>query len=101
MKLRVIYDSCLVSSSYDAWVLFPFMFFRAAKENVSDQLFRHELEHVYQVMRVGWLCFYSKYLWYLYLHGYNEHPFELEAKARQYDPLTKDEITLKEAGDGR
>lgn len=96
MKLRVIYNSRLIRKGYNAWVLFPFMFFREAKEDVSDTLFRHEMEHVYQVMRDGWWRFYITYLWHLYRYGYMKIPYELEAYDRQTQPLTTVERYFKE-----
>jgi hypothetical protein len=75
-------------------VLYPFVLFSQAKEDVTDVLFRHEMEHVYQVRRKGWFGFYLKYLW-LSRKGYKNHPFELAANKRQTDPLTKEEQALK------
>ncbi len=96
MKLRVVYNSRLVRKGYYAWVLFPFMFFRQAQVDVTDQNFRHEMQHVYQVLRYGWWAFYIKYLWLLYKHGYEAHPYEIEAVASEALPLTADERYFKE-----
>ncbi len=95
MNPKVIYSSRLVRKGYGAWVLYPFMFFRAARENVADVLFRHELEHIYQVRRDGWWVFYVKYLYYLARYGYLDNPYELEAHARQGLRLTDTERELK------
>ena len=97
MKLRVIYNTRLVRKGYGAWVLFPFMFFRQPRHEVSDQLFRHEMEHVYQVLRMGWWKFYATYLWYLWRHGYDDHPYEIEAYAVQDQELTPTEREFKDA----
>ena len=96
MKLRVIYNSRLVPKNYGAWVLFPFMIFRDAKEDVDDQLFRHEMEHVYQVLRKGWFRFYIKYLFYSISRGYVDHPYEVAAHRAQGTPLTVTERHIKE-----
>ncbi len=97
MKLRIKYDvGSWIMGKYYGKVLYPFMLFSEAQEDVNDRLFRHELEHVYQIRRMGWLVFYVKYLWLLLRNGYDNHPFELEAKARQYDPLTDKERRLKD-----
>lgn len=76
-------------------VLYPFVLFSQAKDDVSHQLFRHELEHVYQLRRIGWLWFYLKYLALAVRYGYRKHPFELEADERQNDPLTEQELAMK------
>ncbi len=97
MKLRVKYRSKLVRKGYGAWVLYPWMFFRDRRRDVTDRLFRHELEHVYQVQRMGWLRFYVTYLWHLARKGYNDHPYEIEARAMESLPLTAAERELKNA----
>ena len=96
MKLRVCYSSRLIRKKYGAWVLYPFMFIRHSKEDCTDRLFRHEMEHVYQVMRDGWWTFYIKYLWHLYKHGYMDHPYEMEARDIENTPLTPTERKFKD-----
>ena len=86
MKLRVKYDFRFVFK--DAMVIYPYMLFKHNRKRVTEQLFRHELEHVYQVQRMGWLRFYVSYLWLLMRHGYDSHPYELEAYAIEHEPLT-------------
>ena len=95
MKLRVKYSSRLVRKGYTAWVLYPFVFFRASRTYVSDKLFRHELEHTYQVERDGWLVFYIKWLYYRIKHGYLANPYEVEARLASVQPLTKYERITK------
>lgn len=95
MKIRVCYNSWLVRKGYKAWVFFPFMFFRQPKEEVTDILFRHEMQHVYQVLQTGWIKFYLKWLWYTWRRGYKQNPYELEAWDVQNTPLTPFEIALK------
>lgn len=96
MKLRVCYSSRLVRKGYAGWVLFPFIFFRGPKDEVDDRLFRHEMEHVYQVLRLGWWKFYITYLWYLWRDGYKRHPYELQARERENDKLTTVERFFKD-----
>ncbi len=96
MKLRVIYNTRLVRKGYSAWVLYPFIFFRQKQEAVSDSLFRHEMEHVYQVMRMGWWTFYFKYLYYLWKLDYDDIPFEMAAHAMQDLVLTPTERRFKD-----
>lgn len=97
MKLRVIYNSRLVRKGYRGWVLYPFMFFSLPREEVSDVLFRHEMEHVYQVMRDGWWTFYIKYLYRLARFGYMGNMYEVEAYSREDEPLTPTERRFKDA----
>ena len=94
---RVIYNSRLVRKGYRAWVFYPWMLFRDAPEDVSDRLFRHEMEHVYQVKRMGWIRFYVTYLWHLARRGYKNHPYEIEARAVENEPLTTVERFFKDA----
>ena len=96
MKLRICYSSRLIRKKYAAWVLYPFIFIRDAKEDCSDRLFRHEMEHVYQVMRDGWWTFYIKYLYRLAKHGYMDNPNEVEARERENEPLTTAERYFKD-----
>jgi len=96
MKLRICYSSRLVRKGYTAWVLFPFMFFRQYKDEVSDRLFRHEMQHVYQVLRMGWWKFYITYLWLLWKHGYKDHPYEVEASEYEHHELTTVERFFKD-----
>jgi len=78
-------------------VLYPFMLFAKSRKDVPDWLFRHELQHIYQVQKYGWFVFHLKYLLLLMKHGYGKHPFELEAVAKQDEPLTAKERKLKGA----
>lgn len=82
--------------SYRGKVLYPYVLFRDAKEDVPDWLFRHELEHVYQVQREGWLKFHVKYLYWLIRYGYDHNPYELAAIKIQSKRLTIKERKLKD-----
>lgn len=90
MKLRIIYNTWFVPPGSDAWVIYPFMFFRQHRVDVSNRLFRHELEHVYQVQRDGWFKFYLGYLWDWLTNGrdYYKIRYEVEARAKEHEPLT-------------
>lgn len=98
MKLRVKYQSRLVPRGYYGWVIYPYMIFRAHQIDVSDKLFRHEMEHIYQVQREGWWKFYAKYLYYSLRYGYVNNPYEVEARMMENEPLTTIERFWK---DGR
>ena len=103
MKLRFKY-AMATGNWFQRWiigrwngkVIYPFVMFRDPKSEVSNRLFRHEMQHVYQVWRMGWFGFYFKYLWLGIRHGYKNHPFEAEAKKHQLNPLTDEEIKLKQ-----
>ena len=77
-------------------VLYPLMLFRFPKEEVSDRLFRHELQHFYQGQKLGFLMYYLKYVWLNIRHGYRNHPMELEAEEYENTPLTPIERKWKE-----
>lgn len=98
MKPRFKYSSWFVPPGYKAWVIAPWVFFKTSKEETSDALFRHELEHIYQVDREGWLKFYAKYIWYSIRHGYLNNPYEMEARWAQNKPLTPVERHWKDHG---
>lgn len=98
MKPRIKWKSWFVPKGYKAWVIAPWMFFRENRFNTEDWLFRHEMEHIYQVEREGWLRFYIKYLWYSMRHGYQNNPYEIQARQAQEQPLTTAERFWKEHG---
>lgn len=75
-------------------VLWPRIMFANRADEIPEWLFRHELEHAYQIMRMGRWHFYLKYFWYSVRHGYESNPLEVEAFARQHDYLTTDEELL-------
>jgi hypothetical protein len=82
-----------------AWVgavtIYPWILFREGRGAITDVGFRHELEHCYQVRRVGWLRFYLTYLWQAMRVGYDKIPYEVEANLMQVIPLTAEEALLK------
>ena len=48
--------------------------------NLSDATLRHEQVHMEQWRRHGLLRFPALYLWYHLRHGYEQNPFEVEAR---------------------
>jgi hypothetical protein len=72
------------------------MFFRQERSEVTDELFRHEWEHIQQIDRDGWLRFYCKYIWYSITMGYDTNPYEVEACHVQTQPLTTVQRYYKE-----
>jgi hypothetical protein len=95
-KPKVIYGTWLVPPKRLAWVVFPYMLFRQPQSEVSDSLFRHEWQHADQVRRIGWLRFYSTYLWYTITRGYRYNPYEIEAREVERQPLTAVQRYYKE-----
>lgn len=63
MKIHVFYDSRLPAIfGADAITLYPFIFFNLSKDK-SIEGAKHEVVHVRQVRKLGWLKFYSDYVW--------------------------------------
>lgn len=90
MKFRIVYNAWWMFWAR-GMVLWPWVWFKPSKEEVSNILYRHEFEHCYQVKRMGRLKFYASYLWLQMKHGYKNHPYEKEANDREHDPLTDTE----------
>jgi hypothetical protein len=87
MKIRVIYIwNTIPFFFHDAITIYPFIFIkRKMKDN--KVLLQHEMIHIEQVKRLGWLRFYITYLWYNFTRGYKKNPFEVEAYARQNEEI--------------
>ena len=79
MRLRIKYHSWFVPRGRDGWVLYPWMFFRGVPE---PDLFRHEMVHVRQIRRDGFIVFYVRYIYYHLRYGYDLNPYEVEANER-------------------
>ena len=95
MQLKIRYSvSRFIMGRYRGKVLYPFVLFSQAQEEVSDQLFRHELEHVYQIRRNGWFKFYFMYLVWAVKYGYLNIPYEIDARLAENTPLTDEEREL-------
>ncbi|MBP6623663.1 MAG: DUF4157 domain-containing protein [Chitinophagaceae bacterium] len=52
-------------------------------QNLS--LFRHEIEHIKQWKRIGFMLFPIQYVWYSFKYGYYNNPFEVEARLAESD----------------
>lgn len=101
MKYRFVYKMKFLNwMGINAITLFPFVFFADSKSKVSEQLFRHELEHLYQVEREGCFRFYFSYLRFYYHSRFKgmDHrtaylaiPYEKEARESEMQSLTLDE----------
>ena len=90
MKVRVLYNiRFLLKFNIGAITIYPFIFVAETKA-IADKtpVLSHEMIHVQQVLKHGWLGFYLTYLWY-YLKGlwaykshskaYMNNPYEVEA----------------------
>lgn len=106
MKFKIIYRSETESifpwkSRYRGVVLWPYVIMRPrvyqtgqvaqselATRRALVRLYRHELQHCYQIKREGVFKFYVKYLWMLLTNGYKDHPYELEANQHENTALT-------------
>lgn len=75
-------------------VLWPRVLFSRKFAEVPNWLFRHELEHCYQIIRDGPFRFYLKYFYYSVRYGHHDNPYEVEARDRQGEPLTINEAKL-------
>tara|TARA_R110000868_G_scaffold15596_3_gene70926 strand:- start:2675 stop:2926 length:252 start_codon:yes stop_codon:yes gene_type:complete len=64
----------------EAIVLYPFIIYKS--EKAVEHHRKHELIHVEQVRRLGWLRFYTSYLYESYKNGYYNNKYEVEARER-------------------
>lgn len=86
--MKVHYNSTL------AKVLLPRRFIAIAlgdrvftkAQSLSVATLRHEQVHVEQWRRHGLIVFAARYLWYHVRYGYEENPFEIEARAAERLP---------------
>jgi hypothetical protein len=76
----------------EAFVLYPFIFFAHNEEDAWPSLYKHELTHVQQVEREGFIPFYFKYLINHLKFGYSSNPYEVEAYSNQKNALTEDDL---------
>ena len=90
MKFKIVYNAWWMRKGW-AMVFFYWMWVNLNKSEFTNRHYRHELQHCYQVKRMGRIKFYASYIWLWLRHGYNNHPYEIEADERQFDPLTDQE----------
>jgi len=63
-----------------AMTIWPFIITK--EKTISDRLLQHELVHIKQQKR-GWLVgFYVKYFYYQWKYGYENNPYEIEAREK-------------------
>lgn len=94
MKVRHVYESFIPKRlGVIAITLYPFIFYSIDESRARESgTYDHELVHVSQVRRVGWVSFYLSYLLFYFafrLHGKNDYdaymsiPWEVEAYEHQ------------------
>jgi hypothetical protein len=94
MKIRIFYNmertrlGRWFMEGYPAKYHYPFMFFTGPKGYVPEALYRHELQHHYQVLRDGYLKFNWRYITQLRTVGYRNIDYEIEAYAMQREKMT-------------
>ena len=116
MKFKIIYKEENESifpwkSRFRGVVLWPYVIMRPKKYATGSvaqselmtrralvKLYRHELQHCYQIKRMGVIKFYVRYVWLNLTKGYQNHPDELEA--RQYENEKLNDLELKWLHDG-
>lgn len=107
MKFKIVYRE--ESQSIFPWksrfrgvVLWPYVIMRprvyatgsVAQSELATRrslvkLYRHELQHCYQIKRMGIIKFYVRYVWLNLIKGYQNHPDELEARQYENEQLTQ------------
>ena len=110
MKIRVIYNSSIAKFiNAEAITLYPFIFFSGSKDyyindnyyNKYSYIYRHELEHIYQVRKYGFLTFYFCYFAMFFINmilhrsiseAYWSIPLEIEARQKELVQLKETEI---------
>lgn len=106
MQVRLVYNHWLPKIlRIGAITLYPFVLISSRSIVTGQRLIKHEMAHVEQVRRDGWLYFYVRYLWeyarnlvYLRSHSdaYLQISYETQARAVEHLALTADE--KREAG---
>lgn len=95
MRFRIIYNAWWMFWAR-GMTLWPWIWIKG--DSMDDRLFRHELQHCYQIDRRGRLNFYVTYVWYQIRYGYKKNPFEIEAEMAETEPLLPKERAWKDKG---
>ena len=106
MKFKIVYRE--EKQSIFPWkpnvrgvVLWPYMIIRPKKYAEGEisqsevmtqrslvKLYRHELQHCYQIKQRGIIGFYVRYVFLNLTKGYQNHPDEIEARQYENEKLT-------------
>ena len=102
MKFKIVYNAWWMRKGW-AMVFLFWMFVGLPQHKFTDRHYRHELQHCYQVRRKGRFMFYLTYAFYWFKHGmfwggYRNNPYEVEAREKQYEPLSAEEIAWRKRG---
>lgn len=80
MRIREVFcKRWLLKKEVEAVTIYPFIFYRGIP---TAEVRRHELVHINQIQKIGWLKFYITYLWYSVKLGYRNNPYEKEAREK-------------------
>ena len=71
--------------SFQGWASYWSTVYLAPGSMQDRGLIRHEAKHLEQMVRDGRLVFTVKYLWWNCTRGYLNNPYEIEARAAQYN----------------
>lgn len=74
---EIVCKRWFLPKKFVAITLYPFIFYHGQP---TEAIRHHELVHILQVIRVGWIKFHLLYLWYSIKYGYKNNPFEVEAR---------------------
>ncbi len=98
MKIRRSYNNWIPQLlNVGAITLYPFILFSRSVQGIKtyrkypEQLFKHEYIHIEQVRKLGWFKFYFLWLGESAKNGYKGNKYEIEAYARQTEPLNEEE----------
>lgn len=69
-----------------AQVLLPGIIFAKRDFASNTPIIAHELKHIDQINTLGLVRYWFRYLRLLRLHGYLNHPMEIEARAAESNP---------------
>lgn len=70
---------------FSTQVLLPNIVFVRQDVDLSASSLAHELAHIDQIRRMGFIRYWAGYLLNLARHGYYDHPYEQEARAASTD----------------
>jgi len=83
MKVRVKYGcGRWIMWGYKGRVIYPFILFAQKPKEVPGWLWVHEHHHIIQIRRDGYWTFHIKYIWWLIKYGYENNPYEVEARRK-------------------
>jgi hypothetical protein len=60
----------------------------------DERWLRHEVEHVLQYRRQGFVLFLLQYLWQSLRHGYRENAFERAARQSEHDTALLQQVVI-------